>query len=171
LEKFFSSAPVPGDPGLITLKGKRCLEASNVVLYDELANHELLSFAPVDAELLYVGKRASGRSTIQREIETRFIREARNGKIVVRLKGGDPFLFGRGGEAAQVLSSLRYYFLDSPEFGTVAKIAALVNCLTIGSLTFIGQTVNLGRDLHRLCTVLLNFGSVAEKSAEMNISH
>jgi uroporphyrin-III C-methyltransferase len=88
----------PGDPELITLKGKRCLEAAHVVLYDELANCELLRFAPGDAELVYVGKKAGADCADQREIEALLISHARRGKNVVRLKGGDPFLFGRGGE-------------------------------------------------------------------------
>lgn len=124
LGKVFLVGAGPGDPGLITLKGKNCLEASNVVLYDELANRELLSFAPVDAEFVYVGKRASGCSAIQGEIEARLIREAYNGKIVVRLKGGDPFLFGRGGEEAQALAAAGIPFEVIPGISSAFAVPA-----------------------------------------------
>jgi uroporphyrin-III C-methyltransferase len=103
LGKVFLVGAGPGDPELITLKGKRCLEAADVVLYDELANAELLCFARPDAELLHVGKKAGVHGADQRDIEARLIREARAGKNVVRLKGGDPFLFGRGGEEVAAL--------------------------------------------------------------------
>ena len=93
----------PGDPELLTLKGKRCLEAADAILFDELANHELLAFAASDSELIYVGKKAGQHCADQREIEALLIEQARQGKTVVRLKGGDPFVFGRGGEEALAL--------------------------------------------------------------------
>lgn len=124
LGKVFLIGAGPGDPELITLKGKRCLEAANVVLYDGLANCELLSFAPIDAELLYVGKKAGGRGAIQREIEARLICEAHNGKIVVRLKGGDPFLFGRGGEEAQALAAAGIPFEIIPGISSAFAVPA-----------------------------------------------
>jgi uroporphyrin-III C-methyltransferase len=93
----------PGDPELITLKGKRCLEAADVILFDELANHELLEFTDAKAELIYVGKKPGKHCADQREIEALLIRHARLGRTVVRLKGGDPFVFGRGGEEALAL--------------------------------------------------------------------
>jgi uroporphyrin-III C-methyltransferase len=93
----------PGDPGLLTLKGKRCLEQAQVILYDRLVNKEILSFASPDAKLIYCGKKAGGHCLPQCEIEAIMISRAREGKIVVRLKGGDPFIFGRGGEEAEAL--------------------------------------------------------------------
>jgi uroporphyrin-III C-methyltransferase len=95
----------PGDPDLLTLKGKRCLEAADVIFYDQLVNGELLEFAHAEAELIYVGKRAGKHCVEQRDIEALLIQKAREGKIVVRLKGGDPFVFGRGGEEAEALSA------------------------------------------------------------------
>jgi uroporphyrin-III C-methyltransferase len=92
----------PGDPELITLKGMRCLEAADVILYDDLVNGELLGHA-LDAEAIYVGKRAGQHCADQRAIEELLIQHARQGKMVVRLKGGDPFVFGRGGEEAGAL--------------------------------------------------------------------
>ncbi|HFC46367.1 MAG TPA: uroporphyrinogen-III C-methyltransferase, partial [Dissulfuribacter thermophilus] len=94
----------PGDPGLFTLKGKEVLEQADVVIYDRLANPRLLKYAPPDAEKIYVGKR-TGRHTVDQEgINKIILEKAREGNLVVRLKGGDPFIFGRGGEEAQVLA-------------------------------------------------------------------
>jgi len=104
LGKVFLVGAGPGDPELITLKGKRCLEAADVILFDELANRELLEFASSATELIYVGKKPGQHCSDQREIEALLIRHARQGKTVVRLKGGDPFVFGRGGEEALALS-------------------------------------------------------------------
>jgi uroporphyrin-III C-methyltransferase len=112
----------PGDPELITLKGKRCLEAADVILFDELANHELLEFASSDTELIYVGKQPGKHCADQREIEALLIRHVRQGKCVVRLKGGDPFVFGRGGEEAQALRAAGVPFEIVP--GISSAIAA-----------------------------------------------
>ena len=101
--KVFLVGAGPGDPELITLKGKRCLESADAILFDELANHGLLAFAASDTELIYVGKKPGKHCADQREIEALLIERARQGKMVVRLKGGDPFVFGRGGEEALAL--------------------------------------------------------------------
>ncbi len=94
----------PGDPELITVKGLRCLRAADVVIYDRLISPALLDEAPPEAERVFVGK-ASGCHTLpQPEINALLIAHARRGRTVVRLKGGDPFLFGRGGEEAEVLA-------------------------------------------------------------------
>jgi len=93
----------PGDQGLLTLKGKTVLERADCVVYDFLANDELLRFAPSRAEKIYVGKRGRDPATSQAEINQLLVRKAREGRIVVRLKGGDPFIFGRGGEEAEAL--------------------------------------------------------------------
>jgi len=93
----------PGDPDLLTLKGKKCLEQADVVLYDRLAGEELLEYAAESAELIYVGKQPGKHCASQATIEELLIRRAREGKRVVRLKGGDPFVFGRGGEEAEAL--------------------------------------------------------------------
>jgi uroporphyrinogen III methyltransferase/synthase len=94
----------PGDPELITLKAKRALESADVVLHDHLANPALLAFAPPHAELIYVGKKKSDHACSQEEICDLMIDRARRGLTVVRLKGGDPFIFGRGGEEAEALA-------------------------------------------------------------------
>ena len=95
----------PGDPGLITVKGLNCLRRADVVLYDRLAAPELLQEAQSHTELIDVGKEPKRHRRSQEEINDLLIEKARQGKIVVRLKGGDPFVFGRGGEECQALAA------------------------------------------------------------------
>ncbi len=96
----------PGDPELITIKGSECLRRADVVVYDRLVAPELVAKAPRRAKRIYVGKEP-GKPFQQQRINALLIREARRGKRVVRLKGGDPFLFGRGGEEAVALAGAR----------------------------------------------------------------
>src|SRR5436190_4090962 len=91
----------PGDPGLITVKGLMYLRQADVILYDRLVHPQLLAEASSDAELIDVGKEPKHHRRPQSEINDLLIAKAREGKMVVRLKGGDPFVFGRGGEEAQ----------------------------------------------------------------------
>jgi uroporphyrinogen III methyltransferase/synthase len=91
----------PGDPGLLTLKGKECIEKGDVIIYDNLANRSFLGYARKGAEILYAGKEGNRHALSQGEINALILDRARKGLTVVRLKGGDPFLFGRGGEEAQ----------------------------------------------------------------------
>lgn len=94
----------PGDPGLFTLRGVSCLREADVVVYDYLANPRLLSYAKPDAELIYVGKKGGhADAALQAEIDRLLIHKALAGKVVARLKGGDPFIFGRGGEEGEEL--------------------------------------------------------------------
>ncbi len=93
----------PGDPGLITVKGLQCLELGDVVVYDRLVDRRLLDSARPDAELIDVGKIPGERSIRQEEINTLLVEKAKANKMVVRLKGGDPLVFGRGGEEAEAL--------------------------------------------------------------------
>ena len=95
----------PGDPGLITLKGAGILAKAEVVVYDALVQEGLLGMAPEGALFLYMGKRCGRSCPSQEEINNTLIDQARAGKVVVRLKGGDPFVFGRGGEEVLALSS------------------------------------------------------------------
>ncbi len=94
----------PGDPGLITVKGLASLRRADVVLYDRLASSELLDEAPAHAEKIDVGKEPKKHRRSQADINELLIEKAREGKRVVRLKGGDPFVFGRGGEECQALA-------------------------------------------------------------------
>lgn len=124
LGKVFLVGAGPGDPELLTLKGKRCLEAAEVILFDELANHELLEFAAADAQLIYVGKKPGNHCADQRKIEALLIQHARQGKYVVRLKGGDPFVFGRGGEEAQALNMAGIPFEVVPGISAALAVPA-----------------------------------------------
>jgi uroporphyrin-III C-methyltransferase len=114
----------PGDPELFTLKGKRCLQAADVILYDELVNFELLQRAARNTELIYVGKKAGRHCVDQRQIESLMIQKARQGMTVVRLKGGDPFVFGRGGEEAEALNAAGVPFELVPGVSSAIAVPA-----------------------------------------------
>lgn len=104
----------PGDPGLLTLKGKEILEKADVIVYDYLANDILLGYAKPDVELIYVGKKASEHTLPQESINKLIIDKAKEGKLVARLKGGDPYMFGRGGEEAEELLLAGVSFEEIP---------------------------------------------------------
>lgn len=104
----------PGDPGLLTLKGKEALERADVVVYDALANDALLAWARPEAECIYVGKVAGNHALPQDKINRLIIDKAKEGKIVARLKGGDPYIFGRGGEEAEELLQAGVPFEEVP---------------------------------------------------------
>ena len=112
----------PGDPGLITVKGLQRLREADVVAYDRLVDSRLLEEVREDAELIDVGKQAGQGGSRQRSIYPILIDRAHEGKRVVRLKGGDPFVFGRGGEEAQVLAMARIPFEVVP--GVTSAVAA-----------------------------------------------
>jgi len=111
----------PGDPGLITLKGREVLRRADVVFFDRLVNPGILIWAKPGAELIDVGKMPGGKRTEQDVIGKKLIQAARSGKQVVRLKGGDPFVFGRGGEEAETLSKAGICFEVIP--GVTAGVA------------------------------------------------
>jgi uroporphyrin-III C-methyltransferase len=94
----------PGDPELITVKAARLIGSADVILYDRLVSEETIGLAKEGCELIYVGKHPGEPSTPQERINEMLVEKALEGGSVVRLKGGDPFLFGRGGEEAQILS-------------------------------------------------------------------
>jgi uroporphyrinogen III methyltransferase/synthase len=110
----------PGDPGLLTVRGAKLLDLADVVVYDYLANPELLSYCP-QAEKIYVGKKAAAHTLTQEEINQLLVDLGKRGKRVVRLKGGDPFVFGRGGEEAEALVAANIAFEVVP--GITAAIA------------------------------------------------
>ena len=114
----------PGDPGLLTLKGRKALERADVVLYDNLANVRLLDFAPASAQRIYVGKKRAEHECTMDEIAALMIDHARAGKTVVRLKGGDPFIFGRGGEEVEALAAADVPFEIVPGVTTPLGVAA-----------------------------------------------
>lgn len=113
----------PGDPELLTLKGKRCLGEADVIVGDYLADKRILKFAKPDAEYIYVGKKVGCHTMKQHEISELLAEKGREGKIVARLKGGDPFVFGRGGEEIEVLRRAGVAFEEIP--GVTSAIAAL----------------------------------------------
>ena len=112
----------PGDPELLTLKGARCLSACQVVVYDFLANPELLELAPPQAQRIYVGKKGGDHTMSQEEINHLLCDLAAQGKVVARLKGGDPYVFGRGGEEASALAARGLEFEVVP--GVTSAVAA-----------------------------------------------
>ena len=112
----------PGDPGLITVRGSQCLAQAEVVLYDYLANPQLLKYAPATAEQVCLGHPHGGREMLQEEINRRMIDAATAGRIVVRLKSGDPWLFGRGPEEVEALTAAGIAFEIVP--GVTAAFAA-----------------------------------------------
>jgi len=111
----------PGDLGLVTLCAKECIENADLIVYDHLANPEMLSWAREDAEIVYAGKEGGASQLSQQEINDLLIEKAREGKQVVRLKGGDPFVFGRGAEEAQAIADAGILFEIVP--GITSAIA------------------------------------------------
>ena len=112
----------PGDPGLITVRGQACIGHADVILYDYLANDDLLGHAQAGAELIYAGKVGGAHNREQRQINDLLVAKAREGKVVARLKGGDPFVFGRGGEECEALVAAGIPFEVVP--GVTAGIGA-----------------------------------------------
>ena len=112
----------PGDIGLLTVKGMRCLQKAEVVIYDFHLNAQILNYIDHNAEFIYAGKRGGHHTMTQDEINAAILEKAREGKIVCRLKGGDPFVFGRGGEEAQILANEGIAFEVVP--GVSSSVAA-----------------------------------------------
>ncbi|MGB8965345.1 MAG: uroporphyrinogen-III C-methyltransferase [Candidatus Cybelea sp.] len=114
----------PGDPGLLTLRGAELLRSADVLLYDALANDRIVGLVPPACERIFVGKRGGNHAVAQSEIEALMIAKAREGKLVVRLKGGDPFVFGRGGEEAQALHAAGIGFEIVPGISSALAVPA-----------------------------------------------
>ncbi len=109
----------PGDVGLLTMRGAELLGRAEVVFYDALVNPSLLRLAPKTAEIIYAGKRAKDHAIPQDELNELLVAKAREGKTVVRLKGGDPYVFGRGGEEAEELVAAKIDFEVVPGISSV----------------------------------------------------
>lgn len=116
----------PGDPDLLTLKAYRALQSAEVVLYDHLVSQEIMKFLPHNAELIYVGKESSRHSMPQEEIGKTLVAMAKSGRNVIRLKGGDGYIFGRGGEEAQALALANIAFTVIPGITSAQGAAASV---------------------------------------------
>jgi uroporphyrinogen III methyltransferase / synthase len=113
----------PGDAGLLTLRGAELLKRADVVVYDALVNKDLLRLAPKTAEIIYGGKRSKEHAIPQDELNQLLIRKAQEGKTVVRLKGGDPYIFGRGGEEAEELHAAKIHFEVVPGVSSITAAA------------------------------------------------
>ncbi|MDQ6808586.1 MAG: uroporphyrinogen-III C-methyltransferase, partial [Verrucomicrobiota bacterium] len=111
----------PGDLGLVTLRAKECIEQADVLIYDYLCNPEMLKWARAGVDTIYAGKKAGAHTFAQAEINALLVEKASGGKTVVRLKGGDPFVFGRGGEEALALAQARVPYEIVP--GVTSAIA------------------------------------------------
>jgi uroporphyrinogen III methyltransferase/synthase len=122
MAKCYLAGAGPGDLGLVTLRAKELIEQADVLVYDALCSPEMLKWARADAEIVFAGKRAGEHTLSQDEINALLVEKTQAGKNVVRLKGGDPFLFGRGGEEAQALAAAKLEFEIVP--GVTSAIAA-----------------------------------------------
>lgn len=118
----------PGDYKLITMKGLECIKKAHVIVYDRLASPKLLQYRKPDSKLIYVGKESKNHVKTQDEINEIICQEAKQGNIVARLKGGDPYVFGRGGEEAQYLLS------NNVEFEVVPGITSAIGGLAYGGI-------------------------------------
>lgn len=169
----------PGDPELITLKAVNVLKKADVVLYDKLANDEILKYAE-DAKLIYVGKQAGHHYKSQDEINEILVKEAKENNVVVRLKGGDPFVFGRGGEEMLALHE------EGLKFELVPGVTSAIGVpTTIGlpvthrgvatSLTIVTGHEDPTKDEKQVkwdfkadtIVILMGIGNLAENTAEI----
>jgi uroporphyrin-III C-methyltransferase len=143
--KVFLVGAGPGAPELLTVKAAELLKAAEVVIYDRLVSQEILKLIPEAAEKIYVGKRTGKHVVPQEKITELIVEKALEGKNVVRLKGGDPFIFGRGGEEAEALAENKIDFEVVP--GISSAVAAPMYAgipLHIG-LCFVGAIVRVIR--------------------------
>lgn len=145
----------PGDPGLVTLHTLNALRQADVVVYDALVQQEILNWAP-QAELLYAGKRGGKPSAKQRDISLQLVDLARAGKKVLRLKGGDPFVFGRGGEEAQTLI----------QHGIPVRIVPGISA-GIGGLAYAGIPVT-HRDVNQSVTFVTGHDQTGDATSSLN---
>lgn len=124
MSKVYIVGAGPGDMELLTLKAKRCVEEADVIVYDRLINNRILSLAKDDCELIYLGKGNTEGGVIQEEINNTLVRKALEGKTVTRLKGGDPFVFGRGGEEIAELIKNNIVYEEVPGITSSISVPA-----------------------------------------------
>ncbi|XPV76712.1 MAG: uroporphyrinogen-III C-methyltransferase [Desulfovibrio sp.] len=122
MSKVYLIGAGPGDPGLLTVKAREIMETADVIIYDYLANSEFLAYSKADAEILYVGKKGGDHTLPQDKINELIVEKAKEGKTIARLKGGDPYVFGRGGEEGEELLEAGVEFEVVP--GITAGVAA-----------------------------------------------
>ena len=141
----------PGDPGLLTVLAVKAIETADIIFHDSLIDNKILLLAKPDAELVYVGKRVDKHSISQLEISEKLIKESKKNKRVLRLKGGDPFVFGRGGEEALALT------LNNIPFRVVPGIT-----VGIAGLAYAGIPAT-HRDFNTSITFISAYGAGGEK--------
>jgi uroporphyrin-III C-methyltransferase len=146
----------PGDAGLLTLHGLNALRQADVIVYDALVGPDILGWANDDAELIYAGKRGGKPSAKQRDISLQLVDLAKAGKRVLRLKGGDPFVFGRGGEEAQTLI----------QHGIPVRIVPGISA-GIGGLAYAGIPVT-HRDVNQSVTFVTGHDQSGEATSSLN---
>ena len=122
--KVYIMGAGPGDAELLTLKGKRAIEEADCIVYDRLINPRILNYAKKNAEMIYLGKGNTEGGVIQDEINRTLVEKALEGKIVARVKGGDPFVFGRGGEEIQALYENGISFEEIPGITSSISVPA-----------------------------------------------
>lgn len=122
--KVYIMGAGPGDAELLTLKGKKAIEKADCIVYDRLINPRILGYARKDAELIYLGKGNTEGGVIQDEINNTIVQKAKEGKVVARVKGGDPFVFGRGGEEIQALYENNIPFEEIPGITSSISVPA-----------------------------------------------
>lgn len=143
MQKVYLIGAGPGDPGLITVKGLECVRKADVIVYDRLAHPSIVAEAKPGAEMIYVGKASSAHTMKQEDINALLVEKALEGKLVVRLKGGDPFVFGRGGEEAETLREAGVPFEIVPGITSAIAVPAYAGipvthrglCCTLGIIT------------------------------------
>lgn len=161
----------PGDPGLLTMKAAEVLGKADVVVYDRLVSRSILHLAPKTAKKIYVGKRSGRHETPQTKINELLVSASKDGRTVVRLKGGDPFLFGRGGEEAEVLVENHVEFemvpgvssaIASPEYAgiplTHREYASTVAIVTGHRAGDAGKPVNWEKLASSVDTIVILMG-------------
>ena len=144
----------PGDAGLITLKGIDCLREADVVIYDYLVSKALLKHARTDARFIYAGKQGGAHTLSQWQINDLLVKEAKAGNVVARLKGGDPFIFGRGGEEIETLMQ------QGINFQVVPGITAASGCASYAGIPL------THRDHAQSCTFVT--GHLKDNSINLN---
>lgn len=159
--KVFLVGAGPGDPELITLKGLRSLRKADVVVYDRLICPELLNEAPSQAERVFAGKEAGHHSMKQEEINALLIEQAGKGRLVVRLKGGDPFVFGRGGEEALALAHAGIPFEVIPGVSSALAVPAYAGIPVTQRHLASSVTIVTGHEQHASSTSDVNWEKLA----------
>jgi len=159
----------PGDPDLITRKGLRCLRNTDVLIYDRLVSRELLDEAPYRAERIFAGKRPGCHAMTQEQISALLIHYARLGCCVVRLKGGDPFVFGRGGEEALALREAGIPFEIVPGVSSAIAVPAYAG-IPVTQREYAGAVIIVtGHEQHMPASAAVNWDALAKTGGTLVI--